>query len=667
MAKERTKGRKLVGISIIDKLTDGFNDFNDAIVQMVENEEDWGAQTITIRFEHTTDGDVTNVTFIGDGVGIDSEGREAYRSVCESRAKGQEGKKGRNGTGRLGFVLHASMAITFTKTTGGRPFRIEMTRETMFEAWFGGGPDLEWEQLPRIPAGVPLKSSGVVTTWCNIGMGEGVAKQKRTAKRVISGLAEKLSPHVARKVTVEMWEDGKLVEGQKLKQREIEGNPIEGEHYKVPGIGDIKHWIFVVANPDRQYDQLMVGAIGPVCTWGEFSAMFRRDERYAEFMRGIDPVLGNPKTVGLLDFGSVLNEYAVNNRKGFNTNLLENEELCLALLGWLRRHLVPMVEKELGLRAEEIFTTDDHTLLAGICRDFQESTGEKPEKGRIIADIDLNRHRVDLEPGMEYIFVIRKPQEGVRYVWDKTNAGGSLDTTIGVRVKYKAQSLGKHTLVVREMGDASKDPVAEITINVVKRLPLGFTKPSITMSTHDRRTLQLQNTHNTSGDLEWVFENGWGCTTQVAEDLEECIVTSSDMEGTWDVTVRDRKAPDEIVAVCTITVKEGSNEHPEKRKASDTTFVYDGHTFELIGNHITGRSVEAVTRTSWLERGNAVSVITLNFGHPTIQPYKDAGRDALARREVYLRVAQHSNQSANPEEFINIAAIIGAKLVKGTK
>lgn len=663
MSVPKPRNRNQVDPSILDKLTDGFTDPLDAIVQLVENEEDWGAQNVTLRFVTTPDG-IPCLTIIGDGLGMGQKGRDAYTTVCGSLAKGQEGKKGRNGTGRLGFIHHAAMAVVYEKSAGDRPHRIELTRENMFDAWFGSGPELTWEKLARVPADVPLGTTGVVTTWYNYGAGPGVSRRNRKPERVIADLANKLSPHVARKVTVEVWNGGKLVESHKLRERKIEGKPIEGEYHRIPCIGDIRYFLYVVANPDKGNDQLMIGALGPICEWSVLSGMFRRDPRYAEFMRGIEPVLGHPKVVGLLDI-PMLNDYAVNNRKTLNANLLEDEERCLAILGWLRKHLVALVEKELGMRAEEIFTTDDTTLLAGICHDFQSATGLKPEKGTVVADIDLNRVRVDLEPGMKYTFVIRKPKEGVRYAWDATDFRGTTDTNVGTRVTCTARDLGRQTIVIREMmTDASKEPVATITVNVVAKLALGFTKPSITMSTNDRRVLSLQNTHNTSGDLEWTFEKGWGCAPQVSDDLEECVIVSGETEGTWDVIVRDRTDPENTVAVCTVVVKEGSNEKPEQRRGADSTFVYDGHTFELLGNSMTGDAPEAMGSTSWMEVGKTVSVITFNFGHAMLAGMKDEGRSALVRREVYLRVAQHFNPSAQPPAIMKAAAIVGAKLAR---
>ena len=123
--------RPSVNRAVLDKLTDGFRHFLDASVQPVENGFDWKTDSLTIRFYTTADG-VPCVDFIDNGQGMDETGREHYRGLCESGARGDESKKGRNGTGRLGFIHHAMECRTTTKTPDGDPYTIVLDRESMF-------------------------------------------------------------------------------------------------------------------------------------------------------------------------------------------------------------------------------------------------------------------------------------------------------------------------------------------------------------------------------------------------------------------------------------------------------------------------------------------------------------------------------------------------------
>lgn len=656
--------RNRVDKSILDKLTDGFTGFADAVVQIAENAFDWGATEFIIRFYTDPKRDITCVMFRDNGQGMDVRGKEAYTNLCDSAAREDEMKKGRNGTGRIGFINHAIECYTVTKAAGDEAaYEIELTKDRMHEAWFEQSNTLVWKPK-KLTFDHLLKTSGTIVTWRDLTVGSKSQQSQRTAERLIDGLAEKLSPHIARKIRVETVDETGVVQTFDLKPRELKGKPIEGRTTDpIKHLGDVEWNLYVVEKSDRTADFVMMGAMGPVCSWTTFARSFTHDPRYRTLAREIDSVLRHPQVVGSIDIPKA-NRFAVNSRKEFNANMLEDEHFCEALLKFLRLEIVPLVEHELGMRSEEIVTTDDSTLLADLVHRIHESTGEAPVRQKVI-EIALNRHRVDLVPGRTYVFEIKDPRPGRRYNWEAKESGGTLDTNTGTRVTYTARDLGEgHKLTVSMLGDAKDAPRAEITINIYNTIPMRFGKPTTRMGFHDRRLISLDEVPQ-GANLVWSHDN-WGGKIQVNKDGTEAEILSADKAGDFDVTVVNKNNPSDV-ANCTIRIAErDEGESPKTSQTTDREFIVEGHRFELKSTTMRG-TPDADAHTSWVERSLGYTCITLNLGHIIFDGHSDTVRHHAALREISHRVAQilldESGEPRSAEDLFLKAAQVSSKLM----
>ena len=600
--------------------------------------DDAGAGTILVRYYTDSKGHEC-IDVIDDGEGMNELRRTAYVTLGGSTSRDDSEKKGRNGTGRLGFRHHCVHMTCVSKTSDGQAHEIIMSDELMVEAWFGDETtSLNWKPV-TLPFRHILRTSGTVVTWFDISQGSTRAKTQRRSDNVVENLAQKLSPHLAPKVKVQVLNArGEIESEQTLKPRLTHGNPIKlevnGKH-----VGDISVELYVVAKADRATDFVMVGAKGPVCTWPQFSRMFRDDPRYSTLVRQIDIVLGHPQVVGYIDIPKLNKRFATNDRKSFNAKLLDEETLCFELLELLRLKVMPQVEKELGMRADQIVTTSESELVRQIVSSIHEATGEKPVAQKV-ALLELNHHRINIRRGDTFVFRVENPRLKVRYVWDKTECGGELDQVIGTEVTYRAITLGTHTLTVRIMGDARDELSRKVTIIVMEKVPMCFVKSTMPMKTNDSRTLRLENVPE-GADLSWNHHD-WGGDIILSADGTEATVTSSDQEGDFDVWVENLNDPEDVTR-CTLRIsKHDEAPAPKRTHRSDDEFVLDGQIFQLHITKMAG-STEGNTTISWLQdgAGSAPHGIWLNFGHNMFANLQsDVARRVIALRVICERVAQ---------------------------
>lgn len=660
MAKPATDSRGLIDRSLIDRLTDGFVGFLDALVQPVENSVDAGATKIQIRFFTDREGKAC-VAIFDDGVGMGENGREAYISICRSTSRGQEGKKGRNGTGRLGFFHHAAECYTMERALGDDLHEITLSRDALFDSWFINRKPIPWAKTKITKASL-VKEHGAAVIWKDLSVGSRQQQAHRRPEIVIEGLADKLAPSVGPMVEVQIVDETGVAQSFPLKKRETKGKPIAGEHHKVEGLGDIYWDLSIVAKHDRSIDHVMIGSNSPTCTWLDIAKMLIGNKRYEAVAREINAVLYHPQVVGTI-FVPKLNTFAGGDRKSYTAAMLYDEEFCDAFVHFLRTEIVPLVETELGLRSEDIVTTDDETFVADLCQEIQTATGILPPR-QTIAEITLNRHRVDLVPGQTYVFEVKDPKQNKRYVWDDSTCGGKVNTKIGPRVEYTAGKEGEgFKLVVSTMGDVNDGPTATITINIFDHLPLKFTKPTVTMGVHDTRNLRLENVP-TGAKLKWS-EQTWGGSLKVDTDLCGATAISATVTGTYEIRVTDETDPDQTPAICEIhieKIREGG-EKPKTGQSTDTEFMIEGHRFRLLSNKFTGPSAERTI--SWTERGSKNHVITLNLGHPTFAKLGDTAKKAVALREISIRSAQLLlPETASQETMLDRSAEISTLLAK---
>lgn len=658
--KARVSIESLIDPSIIDRLTEGFLGFIEAIQQLVENAVDAGATEIVIRFFTDREGK-SCVSVIDNGSGMGENGRDAYVSICRSTSRGQETKKGRNGTGRLGFFHHAAECYTVEQAVGEDPHEITLTRDALFYSWFRDRKRIPWNKIRATKASL-VKDHGTAVIWKDLSIGNRQSAMQRKPEILIEGLAQKLAPNVGPMVKVEIVDETNKAQSFPLKKREIKGNPIKGERHKIPGLGDIYWDLYIVAKHDRSIDHVMMGANSQTCTWLDIAKKLISNKRYESVAREIHSVLYHPQVVGTI-FVPRLNVFAGGDRKSYTDAMLFDEEFCDAFVDFLRKELVPLVETELGMRSEELFTTDDETFVAGLCQEIQNATGVLPLK-QTIAQIELNHHRMDMVPGQTCVFEVKNPKAGKHYVWDDSKCGGKLTTKIGQRVEYTAGKEGEgFKLIVRTMEDAEDGPTAIITINIFSHLPMKFTKPTVTMGIHDTRNLNLINVAK-SAKLKWS-EQTWGGKLKVNADQLGATAISAARTGVYEIRVVDENDPEQTPAICEIhidKVREGG-ERPKTGETTDTEFVIDGHRFHLFSGQYTDKSSQTII--SIAERGNKDHVITLNLGHPTFIHLGDSAKKAVALREISIRAAQLLlPESASQEVMLNRSAEISTLLAK---
>ncbi len=639
MAQAQAKRRRQVDISILDRITEGFMLFLDALTQPVENSDDAGACEIILKCYSDAKGRPC-IDIIDDGLGMDEARRAAYLTLGGSTSREDKDAKGRNGTGRLGARHHCAFTRCVTKTADGKSFETILDDESMIEAWFGDNTTpLTWKPV-SLGFGHVLKTSGTVVTWCDMTQGNAHTKKQHEPEYIIEHLAQKLSPHLAPKIKVQVLnERGVVVSEQPLKPRLTHGEPIKME---ISGsqVGDIAVELYVVAKADRSTDFVMVGSKGPVCTWPQFSRMFRDDSRYSLLVRQLDIVLGHPQVVGYIEIPKLNKKYATNDRKSFNTRLLDDEALCHEMLELLRLKVMPRVEKELGMRADQITTTSESELVRQIVSSIHTATGERPPAQKV-ALLELNHHRIDIRRGDTFVFRVQNPRQGARYVWDKTNCGGDLDRVNGTEVTYTAKKIGIHKLIVQIMGEASTENMRTVTINVMDKVPMRFMKPTVPMSLNDSRTLRLENVPE-DANLQWNHQD-WGGNIVLSADKTEATVTSAREEGDFDVRVKNLKDEDDF-AVCTLRIAskhEEDEREPKRVNRADDEFVIDGQVFQLHITKMAG-SAEGNATISWLQEGaGAPHGIWLNFGHQMFATItSDSARRIIALRVICERVSQ---------------------------
>jgi len=514
--------------------------------------------------------------------------------------------------------------------------------------------------------------TGTVVRWKGLGSGEGVnPERERSARLLIDTLAGFLPPYVAQKVRI-VTEDGKQHE---LTKRALRGQPLTGAKRSVPHLGDVTWEIAVVAKTEETgYDRLEIGAMGPLCALMDVLERLLRDKRYRMLetkIRSIWRVLCHVQVIGLVDV-SKLNEYRNNSSLGFNENLYDDEEVVLALLDFLEREIVPPTRKLIGRSVEEVVTSDDDSLVTDIVGLFHKGTGLIPEaRPPRVEGNDHPTARVEIEPGQQYVFEVPDgAKEGVRYVWDSSECGGtvifpSADKFVRSLTYQAGQKLDTFRLVVREFGDASKPPVAAWTIRILQEVPMRFTQPVIHTDTGRIHTLRLSNLNRLQGTLKWDVE-GSGGTVEITPDLLQAKYTAGEEEGTWSIRVVDSKNPSRFAAV-TIHIEEGKGARTTTRATSTEIFTYKERDYRVA---LRPSDSDAYWKyMSYMNEGELTSVISINTGHPALKGQPDAARMALVRREVCLQVVRHDAEQTGADidfkEMLERANTLLGQLISG--
>lgn len=660
---EKHKVKPKIDPSHSDRLVDGFKDFVRAVAQMVENSNDWEATGIVLRF--TRRAGQTDLSIIDDGCGATDEGLETILSCArsESRKDTSGTRKGRHGTGRLSFIPHTAEVEWETKNNPRGPlYRVTFTKATLHKMWVDGVG--EWDVIRDIPRTHPIKTTGTVVTWRGLNTGDGVnPKKDRSPEALIEQLGSRLTPNVAAKVTI-VKPDGSR---HTLKPRDLRGEPIVGEaRERYTHMKSATFQLAVVKAYDPEFDRLEIGAMGPVCLLISFLDRLKRDPRYkviSGIVTSLRNVLGNKLVVGYVDI-PILNKFAVNSRDAFSDDLIDDEDLVFDIVTFLRKEVMPLVEKILGMSADELVTTDDHTLIEDLVGMFQTATGTKPAARTKLGPDPASgptRRRVDLEVGDEIVLEVSNPKKGVRYVWDDTGAPGRVTPSEGVRVTFRSTIEDTGRVTVREFGSVDKPVVDMWVVKVVKELPLRFSEPVLHLDVCDRRRIHLENTKHVVEPLRWDVVHAGGTVT-ISADRRDAEFVAGEIDGEYSIVVTDGA---DRRAVQTIYIEAGMRSRASKRQSFQDEFEWEGHIFLIEVNRIPAGG-EANRHMSYLDPGTAFSKITLIFSHPAFTGVTDAVRRALALQQMSWRVAQDRNPGKETNEVSQEGSLILAKIVSGT-
>lgn len=599
--------------------TESFKDFTRAIAELVQNSVDWGAQKVIIRFGKT--GGVDWMSVIDDGEGFSDNGLSCAVSIFHSDARQDSKKKGRNGTATKALVHHCERFRLETKRTNTQLRTLDFTTTDLQEFLSKQRDPTSHLTEKPLPADHDIRTSGSVITWMGL---YSKPASKRSPDYLVEHLSRSLTPQNAERVTVEIV--GKAGSSRPLKPRELIGKRLRGSDM-VEGVGQIAYDLSVASKPHGE-EVVRVGAMGPVCSWNSFIDPIRK-ERHLGNMLGIG-VLDHPHVMGEIDIPGWNKEYAKNARDGFDQALYalneDGGDTLMAALAHIRRAIIPQVEKELGLTEGQVGNADHEDILDSIYDLILSRTG-LPKRGKDQDELlwDLNYRRIALEPGDTMTLEIRNPTSGVRYVWDSSTSGGTLDAQTGTRVTFKAgAALGHFALMVREMGNPAHSLTVSVTVK--DQLPFTISPPRHVIAVGNVCTLTLRNTRHTSGAFRWIGDDSGGGTLQVQPDGSTALFTAGPVLGTYGVRVEDRKHPDRFHASAQITICEEKhrNRHNHRRE-----FSINGNIYELVTTLLgqsDALSSYVVTDQDW-------TTIKVNMLHPAA---KFASRNLGAAMPLHI-------------------------------
>lgn len=635
--------------------TNKFTDFVEAVREQIENAQDYGATWILVWMFRDPEGRRC-LRIVDDGSGMSCAGREAGASVLRSESKNDAAKRGNNGIGQKAGLRHAGRVAIESKTATEGLKRFSYDADELLAHTRAGTAG--WENAELRP-GHLIRTTGTVITWEGLGEGDPKLvnpKHRRTTGRLIAELARKLLPTVAEKVRVKD-EKGETFP---LKKREMAGDPIILDAHDIPSLGDVNGTIYVlpeVENMEKEF--LSIGAFGDICSWRTFIGELDHDDRYEALLKPIRAVLGNPHVIGWINVPR-FKRYKDGSSNNFEPALYDDEDALLALFKWLRLEIVPKVEALLGKKADELVTDDDQTFKDEILRAFSWDKTTKNEVVQVPEGPDVSPRYCDIEPGQTRVFEVQGPIEGVRYAWDPSDSGGTLERNqlIGTRVTYTAgRELGSKTLTVREMGDASKPPTS-IAIEIVEELPFRCSAQNLHVGFHEVRSLHLENTRHTSGTFRWVDDRCGGTLTVDPDGTKARYVAGVTPGSDFSITVVDAKN-ERYRATISIQVEKGGRNR--LRPTIRNVNIVNGRSYEF-------EFFDMKTK-AWASQRHAngpTTMIVLNKAHPMFARDSLSLRLEAAMGQITLRIAEQELEGSptSPDELYNLAARIWAERVK---
>ena len=546
-----------------------------AVAEADWNARDAGAKEILIEF--FMDNGVFCMRHVDDGIGMDETRRNAFLNYGDSQWLNAQAR-GKNGTGRFGLLHHGETLCAETKVSGGDLYATGFTAD-QFESALMRGTELYWEAT-KLPPRHPISTTGTVITIRNLGKGTGVnARAKRTAKRLIEGLAELLPIDLARIIRVKDT-DGTVSE---LRQRKLRGQVIEGDHHDVPVVGDVSYRLGVVDRNDAEVDTVTLFARSRVCTFGEFLADVAKHDEPAlhPYLKAIRAVLEHPLVSGIIDI-PYLNRYVGDARNRVGEQLFNDTDALLAILRFLRETVVPRLENSIGLKANEIERSDDETVLRDLLADLGATAPGKtrpPGGPTTQTSLSVDETQFYVLCGQTHAIAVTDPRKGGAIAWI-VRSGGTLDATVGERVTLTASSVPtRGEILVTETVPGEPDRSATIRPEVVTEFPFEFDMGRRGATPSQRITLKLRYPARVRGKIQWSVTPGGILETKGDPDsigIEEAAF-SAPYAG--DFTVEASVPENGLLKVCVVTVAAANGGNVVSSSRSE--FPFGTQTYEV--------------------------------------------------------------------------------------
>lgn len=609
--------------SALHKNTEPYANFVIAVVEACWNEADAGATRITVRFVRNAD-KTTDLWIYGNGVGISNQGLTSIVSVMDSPSASDPRKRGKIGTGSKAFCRHSdALTVQTLRQNESNLLEMHYTTEELVEI-LHASKQVRW--VPKeIPAGSPLKGSGTLFIWHNMGHGASEyvnPRHPRTVGALQSEMANHLPRPVAKKITI-IDEKGK---NHELTARELVGKTLEG-NAELPGIGAVAYEIAVTSQIDP-FDKLQIWAFDAACTLTTFLTRVRKTQAVKPLLDVISRVLDNPQVIGQIAVPS-WNEYILRgDMAGFRQGLFDDEDTIFIFLNWLYNALVPLIS---GILKED----ENQVAQADVLRDklvsqFQKLGGPSDEKTHIV-DLDFletQPQRVTLECNDSLIVEIPRPKPGEDYRWNDEGSPVCVTPRRGTRVTFTGGSTPGSGTVTLSLGSAKR----EVRVEVASRLnpELTYQVRNTTVGQQIRHSVVF--TKHLRGVLAWSCEQGHGSLMDMAPDT---LSITHQLPGTVGKYVAratgtlDDNTVLTLVATVLVTMPQTSR---TRRNPSTSEFRFNGHTYSVLIRSYADNIVKASLID---EMDNSHTRLSLNTGHP-----KFSGSDSVCVRVAQLEIAQ---------------------------
>ncbi len=617
--------------------------------QLAENS--WDALATQI---HISVDDANKVIVVTDnGKGMGSRGREAFLSMGLSYKENPRAK-GKYGTGAKSvFKVASSISVQdrCERDDLGKDHLVQFNvteddilarYETTCTDAVNGSRGVVPEEFPE--TGVRITISGFKP------------RAFPRSATVIDNLSDTLAPYVA---------DMIRVNNQELSRREIIGERIkhvfEGE--EVQGLERVEVDIYIPSKRVEMADRLRMGAIGPVCDFGDFARQIIDPSQ----KRMIPRILMDPNVCGIVDVPVFNKLCSSQDRHKFDSSLFtEGNEDLQAFLIFLNFKLAPMLEKVLGNRASSEAEDDIEEVIDDLISLFHNTYGVpttllvegKPPVPQ--NDLVLNIRNIEMVAGESQEFYVKKYRRGSgQFIWDATGAGGSVNPTHGNGTIFTAGlQTGENRLVVRDKD--YPDIEAGISITIVREKSFILNPSSVCLTRGEQVRVKAKNLEVTSGDFRWRADGG-----QISANTGTEIVFTAGVElGKFNIICQDLRRRS-ISAECRVEVVSARKEHrpvcgPVKEIPDFDRFIIEDRSYAIQPSDIPG-TLEITTMT----RGN--DTIYISWGHPMVEKARRDGKSAtryfLLTHVILQHVMSKYEEESSAKQIVRLGQI-SAELVK---